>query len=54
MGEGITLGALAAFFLPEVFQMKEAIPILSFIIFVLIGVLFIVIGGIMSTRVRTR
>lgn len=50
VGEGVALGTLAAYFLPEVFQMKEAISVLRFLTFMLIGILLIVVGGIMSVR----
>ncbi|MBI4039076.1 hypothetical protein HY384_03915 [Candidatus Daviesbacteria bacterium] len=49
-GEGILLGASAAFFLPETFQMREPIQIGRFALLVLSGLFAIGLGVILIKK----
>lgn len=51
-GNGILLGASAAFFLPETLQMKEPINVLKFILLLFIGLIVIGLGVIMIKKGR--
>lgn len=50
LAEGILLGVSAAFFLPEVFQLKEAISFFRYILLFLVGLLLLVIGVIIEKK----
>lgn len=48
--EGILLGSAAAFFLPEVFQLKEAISFTRYVLLTLIGLLILMFGAILEKK----
>lgn len=50
ISEGILLGASAAFFLPETFQLEDSIPISRYILIILSGLLFLIVGAILEKR----
>lgn len=49
-GDGILLGAAAAFFLPEALQMKEPISVVRFILLVTSGLIVIGLGVIIVKK----
>lgn len=50
IAEGIMLGDLAAFFLPETLQTGKAITLIRFILFAIVGLLFLIFGAIFIKR----
>lgn len=50
LAEGILLGVSAAFFLPEAFQLREAISFFRYILFFFVGLLILVIGVILEKK----
>lgn len=50
IAEGIILGSSAAFFLPEVFQLKESIQVDRYLLILLVGLTFLAAGVILYER----
>lgn len=50
VSEGIMLGVSAAFFLPEVFQLKESILIGRYLLILFSGLLLLILGAILEKR----
>lgn len=50
LAEGILLGVSAAFFLPEVFQLQEAISFFRYILLFFVGLLILIIGVIIERK----
>lgn len=50
LAEGILLGVSATFFLPEVFQLKEAISFFRYILLFFVGLIILVIGVILQKK----
>lgn len=50
LAEGVMLGSLAAYFLPEALQMRDPISLIRFLIFFSTGILVLIIGGIINKR----
>lgn len=50
VSEGIILGSLGAFFLPETFQLPEPIPPTRFFLLLLGGLIILVIGAMLHNR----
>lgn len=50
LAEGILLGSLAAFFLPETLQGGKSIPFIRFLVFFFLGLFFLVFGAILKKK----
>jgi uncharacterized membrane protein len=50
LSEGIMLGSLAAYFLPQAFQMNESISFIKFLSFFSVGPAMLILGGIMTKK----
>ncbi|MBI4091624.1 MAG: hypothetical protein HY427_00225 [Candidatus Levybacteria bacterium] len=50
IAEGVILGSSTAFFLPEIFQIKELISIVRYVMLLILGLTFLVGGAILEKK----